>query len=167
MIGPRFRLSTFATCNSQNLSLLLGQTVLTAIEWLPELVISLSRPISAHCGQSAFHSYRFGLSRDFLCCQNRLEMNIGNRWRYSIRRPNFRQHRLTILVQYTVLAQLPSFSSYYRFFSQKSGPEAVTGGRWHHLASLSRPYDWPTPIYYFSSVDIFHMPSAVLELLAI
>jgi hypothetical protein len=40
-------------------------------------------------------------------------------------------------------------------------------GRWRHLAEVTGPFDRPTPVCYWCSVDIFCAAPTVLELISV
>jgi hypothetical protein len=53
------------------------------------------------------------------------------------------------------------------FTSRKNGPEAGISGRWRHLAEVTRPFDRPTPLCYWCSVDNSRPAATVLKLIAL
>jgi hypothetical protein len=53
------------------------------------------------------------------------------------------------------------------FTSRENGPEAGISGRWRHLAEVTGPFDRPTPVCYWCSVDISRPAATVLELFAL
>jgi hypothetical protein len=71
-----------------------------------------------------------------------------------------------------LLSKQSSSSTYHlqvtrAFTSRENGPEAGISGRWRHLAEVTGPFDRPTPVCYWWSVDISRPAATVLELFAI
>jgi hypothetical protein len=49
------------------------------------------------------------------------------------------------------------------FTGRENGPEAGISGRWRHLAEVTGPFDRPTTVCQWCSVDISRPPATVLE----
>jgi hypothetical protein len=128
--------------------------------------VDLNLLLSKHSSSSTCH---LQVNSAFTSRENGPEAEISGRWRYlaevigPLDRPTLVCYRCSVDFSRPAATVLELFP----LCEVEDGPEAETAARWRRIAEVTRPFERPTAVCYWSFVELSRRTLIVFELLAL